>query len=151
MSVIVKQSVPAPQAKTVSAADLLAGATKKGKPSNHLIYVGEVGCEAATRWLDLNDKLAETERELALARDRVLDVIRPWHEDACAKRKAHEATVVVETPTGLRAGHAALPRSIIEGVVFKRRTSAYAKQRRASTETRDWLKRRFGWNSGRLM
>src|SRR5262245_16693775 len=100
MSVIVKQSVPAPQAKTVSAADLLAGATKKGKPSNHLIYVGEVGCEAATRWLDLNDKLAETERELALARDRVLDVIRPWHEDACAKRKAHESTVVAETPTG---------------------------------------------------
>src|SRR5262245_31726008 len=95
---VVKQSVPAPQAKT--AADLLAGAAKKGKSSNHLVYVGEVGCEAATRWLDLNDKFAETERELALARDRVLDVIRPWHEDACAKRKAHEATVVVETPTG---------------------------------------------------
>jgi hypothetical protein len=100
MSAIVKQSVPAPQAKSVSAADLLAGAAKKGKSSNHLVYVGEVGCEAATRWLDLNDKFAETERELALARDRVLDVIRPWHEDACAKRKAHEATVVVETPTG---------------------------------------------------
>ena len=54
MSAIVKQSVPAPQAK--SAADLLAGAAKKGKSSNHLVYVGEVGCEAATRWLDLNDK-----------------------------------------------------------------------------------------------
>ena len=66
-----------------SAADLLAGATKKGKSSNHLVYVGEGGCEAAARWLDLNDKFAETERELALARDRVLDVIRPWHEDAC--------------------------------------------------------------------
>ena len=100
MSAIVKQPVPAPQAKSVSAADLLAGATKKGKSSNHLVYVGEVGCEAATRWLDLNDRLSETERELALARDRVLDVIRPWHEDTCAKRKAHEATVVVETPTG---------------------------------------------------
>ncbi len=106
MSAIVKQPVPAPQAKSTprakpaSAADLLAGATKKGKSSNHLIYVGEVGCEAATSWLDLNDKSAETERELALARDRVLDVIRPWHEDTCAKRKAHEATVVVETPTG---------------------------------------------------
>ena len=104
MSAIVKQPVPAPQAnskaKSVSAADLLAGAAKKGKSSNHLVYVGEAGCEAATRWLDLNDKFAETERELALARDRVLDVIRPWHEDTCAKRKAHEATVVVETPTG---------------------------------------------------
>ena len=96
--------VRAPQAKATSppasAAALLAGATKKGKSSSHLIYVGEVGCEAAARWLDLNDKFAETERELALARDRVLDVIRPWHEDTCARRKAHESTVVVETPTG---------------------------------------------------
>jgi hypothetical protein len=98
MSAIVKQPACAPQAK--SAADLLAGATKKGKTGNHLVYVGEVGCEAAARWLDLNDKLAETERELNLARDRVLDVIRPWHEDTCARRRAHEATVVVETPTG---------------------------------------------------
>jgi len=73
---------------------------KKGKSSSHLVYVGEAGCEAAARWLDLNDKFAETERELNLARDRVLDVIRPWHEDTCAKRKAHESTVVVETPTG---------------------------------------------------
>src|SRR5215475_5865924 len=70
MSTIVKQPACAPQAK--SAADLLAGATKKGKSNNHLVYVGEVGCEAAARWLDLNDKLAETERELNLARDRVL-------------------------------------------------------------------------------
>jgi hypothetical protein len=76
MSTIVKQPVPAPQAKSVSAADLLAGATKKGKSSNHLVYVGEVGCEAAARWLDPNDQFAETERELALARDRVLEVIR---------------------------------------------------------------------------
>jgi hypothetical protein len=98
MSAIVKQPVPAPQAKT--AADLLAGATKKGKSSNHLVYVGEVGQEAAARWLALNAKLAETDRELGLARDQVLDLIRPWHEETCARRRAHEATVVVETPTG---------------------------------------------------
>ena len=77
MAAIVKQPACAPQAKSVTAADLLAGATKKGKSSNHLVYVGEVGCEAAARWLDLNEKLAETERELNLVRDRVLDVIRP--------------------------------------------------------------------------
>ena len=63
------------------------GATKKGKSTSHLVYVGDVGCEAAARWLDLNDKFAETERELALARDRVLDVIRPWHEETCARRR----------------------------------------------------------------
>src|SRR5262245_20803854 len=100
MSAIVKQLACAPQAKSVSATDLLAGAAKKGKSSNHLVYVGEVGREAAAHWLDLNGKFAETERELNLARDRVLDVTRPWHEDTRAKRKAHESTVVVETPTG---------------------------------------------------
>ena len=96
MSAIVKQSAPAPQAK--SAADLLAGATKKGKASTHLVYTGE-GQEAAARWLELNAKLAETDRELGLARDQVLDLIRPWHEETCARKRAHEATVVVQTPT----------------------------------------------------
>ena len=45
-----------------------------------------------------------------------------------------------------RAGSysAALP--ITDGVVFKRRASSYTKQRRASAETRDWLKRRFAWD-----
>jgi hypothetical protein len=90
--------VPEPQAK--SAAALLAGATKKGKATNHLVYVGQAGCEAAARWLDLNDQFAETERELALVRDQVLNVIRPWHEEICARRRAHESTVVIETPTG---------------------------------------------------
>ena len=91
---------PLAEPKKVSAADLLAGATKKGKTNNHLAYSGEDGQAAATRWLELSAKLAETERELGLARDQVLDVIRPWHEDTCAKRKAHEATVIVETSAG---------------------------------------------------
>jgi ATP-dependent DNA ligase len=42
--------------------------------------------------------------------------------------------------------YAALPRERTEGVVFKRRSSLYVKQRRASAETRDWLKRRFVWD-----
>jgi ATP-dependent DNA ligase len=42
--------------------------------------------------------------------------------------------------------YAALPRETTEGVVFKRRSSFYAKQRRASAETRAWLKRRFAWD-----
>jgi ATP-dependent DNA ligase len=44
--------------------------------------------------------------------------------------------------------YASLPRETTEGVVFKRRSSLYAKQRRASAETRDWLKRRFAWDYG---
>jgi ATP-dependent DNA ligase len=44
--------------------------------------------------------------------------------------------------------YATLPRSVTEGVVFKRRSSRYAKQTRPSTETRDWLKRRFVWDTG---
>jgi ATP-dependent DNA ligase len=39
-----------------------------------------------------------------------------------------------------------LPRETTEGVVFKRRSSLYDKQRRASAEIRDWLKRRFVWD-----
>jgi hypothetical protein len=39
-----------------------------------------------------------------------------------------------------------LPRDTTEGVVFKRRCGLYAKQTRASVETRDWLKRRFAWD-----
>jgi ATP-dependent DNA ligase len=42
--------------------------------------------------------------------------------------------------------YAALPRETTEGVVFKRRSSLYAKQRHASAEIRDWLKRRFAWD-----
>lgn len=99
MSAIPKQSAPVPQAKP-SVSDLLAGATKKGKASSHLVYTEEAGREAAGRWLQLNAQLTETERELGLARDKVLDVIRPWHEETCARRRAHESTVVVETPEG---------------------------------------------------
>jgi hypothetical protein len=47
-------------ASAVSAAALLAGASKKGKTSNHLIYIGEVCREAAARWLELNAQFAET-------------------------------------------------------------------------------------------
>jgi ATP-dependent DNA ligase len=45
--------------------------------------------------------------------------------------------------------YATLPRSVTEGVVFKRRSSRYTKHSRPSTETRDWLKRRFAWDSER--
>ena len=43
--------------------------------------------------------------------------------------------------------YASLPRSVTEGVVFKRRSSRYTKHSRPSTETRDWLKRRFVWDN----
>jgi ATP-dependent DNA ligase len=42
--------------------------------------------------------------------------------------------------------YASLPRNTTEGVVFKRRSSPYAKQRGTAVETRDWLKRRFAWD-----
>src|SRR5438477_7214606 len=89
-----------PAAKKLSAADLLAGAAKKSKASSHLAYADKAGQEVAAHWLELNAKLAETERDLGLARDQLLDVIRPWHEEACVRRRAHEATVVVDSPAG---------------------------------------------------
>jgi hypothetical protein len=55
--------------------------------------------------------------------------------------------VIVRTYTARFAPvYATLPRTVTEGVVFKRRSSRYAKQSRPSTETRDWLKRRFAWD-----
>ena len=55
--------------------------------------------------------------------------------------------VIVRTYTARFAPvYASLARSVTEGVVFKRRSSRYTKQSRASTETRDWLKRRFVWD-----
>lgn len=74
-----------PPAQAVSAAALLAVATKKAKTTSHLVYTGEAGQEAAARWLELNAQFAETERGLALVRDRVLDVVRPWHDETCAR------------------------------------------------------------------
>ena len=47
MSAIPTEPVAAPPVKAVSAAALLAGATKKGKISSHLLYPGEAGREAA--------------------------------------------------------------------------------------------------------
>jgi hypothetical protein len=58
--------------------------------------------------------------------------------------------VIVRTYTARFAPvYATLPRSVTDGVVFKRRSSRYGKQRRPSTETRDWLKRRFMWDNSR--
>jgi ATP-dependent DNA ligase len=55
--------------------------------------------------------------------------------------------VLVDTYGGHFARiYATLTREMTEGVVFKRRSSVYAKQSRASAETRDWLKRRFVWD-----
>ena len=92
MSAIPKQAANAPKAKALSASDVLAGATKKGKTSSHLVYTEEAGREAASRWLELNARFAETERELVLARDQVLDVVRPWHEETCSRAREKRRT-----------------------------------------------------------
>jgi ATP-dependent DNA ligase len=56
--------------------------------------------------------------------------------------------VLLDTYSGHFARiYGSLPREAVEGVVLKRRTGCYAKQMRASVETRDWLKRRFVWDS----
>jgi hypothetical protein len=99
-SPLVTPPVAVPPAKTISAADLLAGATKKGKTSSHLVYSGEAGREAIVRWLQLDAQFSETKRELELLRDQILNVIRPWYEETCARRKEHEASVVVRTSKG---------------------------------------------------
>ena len=84
-----------------SAASLLSAAKKPAKgSSSHMTYTGDPGREVAARWLALNAKVAETERELGLARDQLIEIIRPWHSAACAHRRQHESTVVVDSPAG---------------------------------------------------
>ena len=88
------------EAKPVSAAALLGAATKKaGKTSSHLISKGEA-TEAAVKWIALSRQGEELERELGLLRDSLLTVLIPWHEDTCAGKGAHEATVEVPTEAG---------------------------------------------------
>jgi len=89
-----------PQEKPLSAADLLGAATKKAKSNNHLIYNGPE-IEDAARWLVLGRQGDEIEREKALARDAILSVVTLWHEEQCAKRRTHESTVEINTPSGI--------------------------------------------------
>jgi hypothetical protein len=96
----VPQSAPQSKNGAVSAAALLGAAGKKPKGSSHLVYTGDDGREAAARWLKLHATQKETERELELARDQVLGIVAPWHEETCARRRAHESTVVIETKDG---------------------------------------------------
>jgi hypothetical protein len=89
-----------PKPKPPSAAALLGAAAKKTtKNSSHLIYTG-AGAESAARWLVLGRQAEEIERELALLRDAILGVVTPWHEETCARRRAHESTVEVPTTDG---------------------------------------------------
>jgi ATP-dependent DNA ligase len=67
------------------------------------------------------------------------------HAALCKLKKA--GVVLVDTYRGhFSRIYGDLPRATTEGVVFKRRSSVYAKQGRPSTGTRDWLKRRFLWD-----
>ncbi len=124
--------VRAPQGKSappeVSAAALLAGATKKGKTSNHLVYFGE-GYHA----FDLPDEPGDYDH-----RFRMLVGMGSLKIPGLITLRSYESHFAQV--------YATLPRSITEGVVFKRRASFYTNQRRASAETRDWLKRRFAWD-----
>src|SRR5262249_26521708 len=89
-----------PKPTAVCAASLLASAAKKsGKPTSHWSYPGEAGKEQAQQWLQTKAEIDECERKLSLLRDQIMAVVRPWYDETCAKRKTHEATVVIDTPT----------------------------------------------------
>jgi len=84
----------------VSAADLLSAATKKpSRSTSHLTYTGQ-GIEQAARWIVLHRQAEEIEREEQLLRDAVIEIVTPWHAEACARRRAHESTVEMSTPAG---------------------------------------------------
>ena len=95
-----KPAEPQGQAEPLSAAALLGAATKKpGKSNSHLIYTG-TGTEQAARWIVLGRQAEEIKRELELLRDAILGLVTPWHEETCARRRAHESTVEIRTSAG---------------------------------------------------
>jgi hypothetical protein len=97
---VFKPAEPQGQAEPLSAAALLGAATKKpGKGTSHLTYTG-TGTEQAARWIVPGRQAEEIERELGLLRDAILGVVTPWHEETCARRRAHESTVEIRTPAG---------------------------------------------------
>ena len=97
---VFKPAEPQEKTEPLSAAALLGAATKKPtKGTSHLAYSG-TGTEAAARWLVLGRQAEEIERELGLLRDAILGVVTPWHEETCARRRAHESTVEIATPSG---------------------------------------------------
>ena len=99
MTTTIAKPVPAPTKPKKSLDDILASAEKKSsKASSHLNYPSQL--ETAAQWLKLHAQYEEAERELRLLRDQILAIVRPWHEETCAKKKAHEATVVVPSPAG---------------------------------------------------
>ena len=97
---VFKPAEPQGETEPLSAEALLGAATKKSaRSSSHLTYTG-TNIEAAARWLVLGRQAEEIERELALHRDTILGVVAPWHEETCARRRAHESTVEISTPAG---------------------------------------------------
>ena len=97
---VFKPAEPQEKAEPLSAAALLGAATKKPtKDTSHLTYTGPAA-EPAARWLLLGRQAEEIEREIALLRDAILGVVAPWHEETCARRRAHESTVEIATPSG---------------------------------------------------
>src|SRR5262245_61291196 len=84
-----------------SAAALLGAAIKKGaKSSSHLVCDMEAAKPLGTKWLELATRLDETERELGLVREQLLDLVRPWHAEQCTRRRSHESTVEFSCPGG---------------------------------------------------
>src|SRR2546423_9390723 len=97
---VFKPEEPREKAEPLSAAALLGAATKTPtKGTSHLSYTGPAA-EPAARWLVLGHQAEEIEREMGLLRDAILDAVAPWHEETCARRRAHESTVEIATPSG---------------------------------------------------
>ena len=71
---------PPSKSRGVSAAGLLAGATKKSKTTNHLVYPGEAGRESASRWLEPSPRPARSSRAEMVQKQSSSNQRRSDHE-----------------------------------------------------------------------
>lgn len=77
---------------------LLESAAKK--KSEALVYDDEKGTKEAAKYVRLLRQSGDIDVDLESLREFLLGVLQPWHEEACARRDEHQASVLVQTEDG---------------------------------------------------
>lgn len=72
---------------------------KKGKAAA-LVCTEEFAQELAQKYLQAVQRLDELEREAELHKGYLTELLQPWHQEQCLRRKDYEPSVHVPTPAG---------------------------------------------------
>ena len=92
------QTIPFPQQRQ-SADDLLASATKSTKPGR-LTMNDPFASQQAALWLQLDRQVKDLEAEQSMARDALIDAVKPFHEKESKRRRTYDSSVYVPSEFG---------------------------------------------------